>query len=171
MTEQTMPTDYDRRSDELWASVDEYDEEAFRAKVEELVAALPADSAIAAFERACALDSTGHPDRAVPLYRRALELDLEGERRRRAVIQLSSSLRNLGLASESVSLLIAEREQPSSGLDDAVSAFLALALADSGREREAVSVALAALAPHLPRYQRSLGRYAQLLLDDKEVAR
>jgi len=171
MTEQTMPTDYDRRSDELWASVDEYDEEAFRAKVEELVAELPADSAIAAFERACALDSTGHPDRAVPLYRRALELDLEGERRRCAVIQLASSLRNLGRASESVSLLIAEREQPSDGLDDAVGAFLALALADSGREREAVSVALAALAPHLPRYQRSLGNYAQLLLDDKEAAR
>ena len=27
MTEQTMPTDYDRRSDELWASVDDYDED------------------------------------------------------------------------------------------------------------------------------------------------
>ena len=171
MTEQTMPTDYDRRSDELWASVDKYDEGTFRAKVEELVAELPADSAIAAFERACAFDSIGHPDRAVPLYRRALELDLEGERRRRAVIQLASSLRNLGRASESVPLLIAEREQPSDRLDDAVSAFLALALADSGREREAVSVALAALAPHLPRYQRSLGNYAQLLLDDEEAAR
>lgn len=42
-------------------------------------------------------------------------------------------------------------------LDDAVRAFLALALVDVGREREAVSLALAALAPHLPRYQRSLG--------------
>ena len=66
MTEQTTPNDYDRRSDELWASVEEHDEEAFRAKVEELVAELPAGSAIAAFERACAFDSTGHPDRAVP---------------------------------------------------------------------------------------------------------
>jgi tetratricopeptide repeat protein len=41
--------------------------------------------------------------------------------------------------------------------------FLALALVDVGREREAVSHALTALAPHLPRYQRSLGNYAQLL--------
>jgi hypothetical protein len=37
MTEQTMPTDYARRSDALWASVEDYDEEALRAKVEELV--------------------------------------------------------------------------------------------------------------------------------------
>ena len=29
-----MPNDYDRRSEELWASVDEYDEEAFRAKID-----------------------------------------------------------------------------------------------------------------------------------------
>jgi Tetratrico peptide repeat len=50
-------------------------------------------------------------------------------------------------------------------LDDAVRAFLALALVDTGREREAVSLALAALAPHLPRYQRSLAAYARLLLD------
>jgi Tetratrico peptide repeat len=42
---------------------------------------------------------------------------------------------------------------------------LALALVDVGREREAVSHALTALAPHLPRYQRSLGNYAQSLLD------
>src|SRR5581483_1910470 len=103
-------------------------------------------------------------DRAVPLYRRALELGLEGERRRRAVIQLASSLRNLGHVAESLELLTAEVAKPSDRLDDAVSAFLALALADSGREREAVAVALAALAPHLARYQRSLGDYAQALV-------
>lgn len=153
-------TEYDRRSDELWASIDEHDEEAFRAKIDELVAELPADSPVAAFERACAFDSTGHPDRAVPLYRDALRLGLEGERRRRAVIQQASSLRNLGHVQESLELLTAELEQPSDRLDDAVSAFLALALTDSGREQEAVSVALTALAPHLPRYQRSLRSYA-----------
>lgn len=165
MTERTMPSDFDRRSEELWASIDEYDEEVFRAKIEELVAELPPDSALAAFERACAFDSTGHADRAVPLYRQTLALDLEGKRRRRAVIQLASSLRNLDRVSESVALLSAEREQPSDQLDDAVSGFLALALADVGREREAVSIALAALAPHLPRYQRSLGNYARELVD------
>jgi hypothetical protein len=164
MTEPSPPSDYDRRSEELWASIDDVEEEVFRAKLEELVAELPPGSAVAAFERACAFDSTGHPDRAVPLYRQALALGLDGERRRRAVIQLASSLRNLDQASESVALLGAERERPSDRFDDAVSGFLALALADVGREREAVAIALGALAPHLPRYQRSLGNYARELV-------
>jgi hypothetical protein len=161
MTEDTTPSSYDRRSEELWASIDDYDEERFRAKIDELVAQLPANSPVAAFERACAFDSTGHPDKAVPLYRRSLEHGLAGQRRRRAVIQLASSLRNLKEAEESVRLLRAELAQPSDQLDDAVSAFLALALADTGRDREAVSVALTALAPHLPRYQQSLRNYAK----------
>jgi hypothetical protein len=161
MTEDTTPSSYDRRSEELWASIDDYDEERFRAKIDELVAQLPANSPVAAFERACTFDSTGHPDKAVPLYRRSLEHGLAGQRRRRAVIQLASSLRNLKEAEESVRLLRAELAQPSDQLDDAVSAFLALALADTGRDREAVSVALTALAPHLPRYQQSLRNYAK----------
>ena len=61
-----------------------------------------------------------------------------------------------------------EREQSSDRLDDAVSGFLALALGDSGREREAVSIALRALAPHLPRYQRSLGNCARALVVAEE---
>ena len=160
--------DYDRRSEALWASIDEYDDEAeFRAKVDELAAELPSGSPVASFEQACAWDSTGHSDRAIPLYRLALERGREGERRRRAVIQMSSSLRNMGAVEESVRLLTAERAQPSDSLDDAVSAFLALALVDSGREREAVSLALGALAPHLPRYQRSLGNYARVLVEEQ----
>ena len=43
-----------------------------------------------AFDRACEFDSTGHPDLAVPLYREALEQGLEGENRRRAVIQMAA---------------------------------------------------------------------------------
>ena len=167
MTEQTTPTEYDRRLEELWASIDDLDAETFRAKIDELVAELPADSPVAVFERACAFDSTGHPDRAVPLYRQALELGLAGERRRRAVIQLASSLRNLKQVAESIVLLQAEHERTSDHLDDAVSAFLALALVDSGREREAASVALAALSPHLSRYQRSLTHYARALVDEQ----
>lgn len=74
-------------------------------------------------------------------------------------------MRNLGQAEESVLLLSAERERGSDHLDDAVSGFLALAMIDVGREREAASLALAALAPHLPRYQRSLGNYARLIVE------
>jgi hypothetical protein len=124
---------------------------------------------VAAFERACALDSTGHSDLAVPLYQQALERGLTGEptgeRRRRAVIQLSSSLRNIGRPQESVALLTDELEARSDHLDDAVRAILALALTDVGRAREAVSIAVGALAPHLPRYQRSMANYARLLME------
>jgi tetratricopeptide (TPR) repeat protein len=152
--------EWDERLAELWASIDELDEDEFRSRMDALVAERPEDDAVGLFERAAAFDSTGHSDQAVPLYRRALEQGLECERRRRAVIQMASSLRNLGQADESVALLRAERERGSDHLDDAVSAFLALALVDTGREREAVSIALEALAPHLPRYQRSLAAYA-----------
>jgi hypothetical protein len=103
----------------------------------------------------------------VPLYREALALGLSGERRRRAVIQLASSLRNLGRADESVALLQAELDRGSDHLDDAVRGFLALALADSGRAREGLSLALGALAAHLPRYQRSLANYARLLPEEQ----
>jgi Tetratrico peptide repeat len=160
------PAAWEDRLADLWASIDDHDRDEFVGRMDELTSKLPADDAVGLFERASARDSTGHSDLAVPLYERALARGLEGERRRRAVIQLASSLRNLGRAPESVAMLTAERRAGSDDLDDAVSAFLALALVDTGREREAVAVALAALAPHLPRYQRSLGNYARLLADD-----
>ncbi|MEU6207917.1 tetratricopeptide repeat protein [Micromonospora musae] len=161
----TTTPDWERRSAELWASIDDHDPEEFRRQVDKLAAELPDGHPVAAFERACAFDSTGHSDRAVPLYREALRSGVAGIRRRRSVIQLSSSLRNIGQAQEAVELLTAERQQPSDELDDAVAATLALALTSVGREREAVSVAVAALAPHLPRYQRSMANYARLLVE------
>ena len=161
--------DWDERLADAWESIDEVTEPEFLARIEELAAELPEGSAIAAFERASSFDSIGYEDRAVPLYRQALEAGLTGERRRRAVIQLASSLRNLGRPQESVAMLRAERDAGSDELDDAVRAFLALALSDTGREREALSIALAALAPHLRRYQRSVTSYARLLVDP-EVA-
>ena len=102
----------------------------------------------------------------MPLYREALALGVPGERRRRTVIQLASSLRSLGEPRESAALLEAELERASDHLDDAVRAFLALALVDLGRPRDAVSLALGALAPHLHRYQRSLANYALVISDD-----
>jgi len=157
--------EWEQRLADAWASIDQLSEAEFLARIEDLAAELPHRSAIGAFERASAFDSTDHPDRAVPLYRQALETGLTGERRRCAVIQLASSLRNLGQPEESVALLTAERDAGSDQLDEAVRAFLALALADVGRDREALSIALAALAPHLPMYQRSLANYARLLAD------
>ncbi len=158
-------TDWEDRISAAWAAFDQFSEADFLALIEQLAAELPPGSSTGFFERASALDATGHPDMAVPLYRQALQHGLEDGRRRQAVIQMASSLRNIGRPQESVALLSAEIDAGSDGLDDAVLAFLALALADTGREREAVSAALAALAPHLPRYQRSVATYARLLVE------
>ncbi len=162
---EAVPVDWEQRVSDAWASMDSRSEAEFLALIDDLAAELPPDSAIGIFERACALDSTGHSDLAVPLYQQALDLGLIGERRRRAVIQLASSLRNLGRAAVSVELLTGELDAASDHPDDAVRAFLALALVDTGREREAVSLALTALAPYLPRYQRSVANYARAVTE------
>ncbi|WP_280723456.1 tetratricopeptide repeat protein [Kitasatospora sp. MAA4] len=161
---------WEERVAALWATIDDHEGEEFFAKVQALAGELPEGDARALFELACANDSTGHSDRAAPLYRQALAVGLTGVRRRRAVIQLSSSIRNLGQAEESVALLTKELGEGSDQLDDAVAGFLALALADLGREREALTLALVALAKHLPRYNRSLANYGRLLSEGQEPA-
>ena len=162
-------TDWEQRVADAWASFDGRDEADFLALIEDLAAELPADSGIGLFERGSSLDATGHEDMAVPLYRQALACGLPGERRRQAVIQLASSLRAIGRPEESAALLTAEIDADSDHLNEAVMAFLALALVDTGREREAVSLALAALAPHLPQYQKSVANYARLLVEPESA--
>lgn len=171
-----MNQDWEDRVAALWGLFDDYaeeeeDEARFRAEVDALVAELPEGSPLGPFEQACAWDSTGHSDKAVPLYREALELDLADvspSKARRTKIQLASSLRNIGRAEEGVALLTPELDAPSDELDDAVRACLALCLSSLGRDREALSLALGALAPHLPRYQRSMANYARLLVEPGE---
>ncbi|MCI3270209.1 tetratricopeptide repeat protein [Streptomyces cylindrosporus] len=166
-----MNSDWEDRVTAAWDSFDDYPEERageFRAVIDALVAELPEGSPLGPFERACAWDSTGHSDKAAPLYREALARGL-GEvsqyKGRRAKIQLSSSLRNIGQAEEGVKLLTPELDAPSDELDDAVRACLALCLSSLGRDREGLSLVLGALAPHLPRYQRSMANYARALVD------
>ncbi len=123
--------DWEDRVTAAWAAFDDYPEERaaeFRALIDALVAELPDGSPLRPFERACAWDSTGHSDRAAPLYREAFSGglgDLSGYKGRRAKIQLSSSLRNIGQAEEGVKLLTPELDGPSDELDDAVRACLA----------------------------------------------
>ena len=59
---------WEERLAELWAAIDDLSSAAFQSKMDQLVAELPADNPLAPFERASAFDSTGHSDRAVPLY-------------------------------------------------------------------------------------------------------
>ncbi|MBB4775762.1 tetratricopeptide repeat protein [Actinomadura livida] len=158
--------DWERRIAELWTTFDDHEPEDFLAKVKELAAELPADDAVANYELASAHDSIGNEAEAATHYRMAFEAGLDEKRRRQATIQYASTLRNLGRVEESVALLTAERDAVSDELDDAVTAFLALALTDLGRDREAASLALGALSRHLPVYNRSLANYARALVEE-----
>lgn len=160
--------DWERRVAALWDSFDDHTPADFQARMGALTAELPAGHPVAVYEMASAHDALDGEAEAAGLYREALAAGLAGPRRRQAVIQYASTLRNLGRAEEGVALLTAERDGFSDGLDDAVAAFLALALADAGRAREATGVALAALAPHLSAYTRSVTRYAHDLAARQE---
>ncbi|MFD1714676.1 tetratricopeptide repeat protein [Amnibacterium flavum] len=155
-------SDWQTRVDDLWLTLDEQEPERFVAAMQELADEHPGDP-VALFELAGANDSTGATDLAVPLYRQALAGGLDSSRHRQASIQLASSLRVLGRFDESVAILTDESARVSDDLDDAVHAFLALALVDADRSREAVALLLTGLAPRLPRYRRSVTAYAAAL--------
>lgn len=159
--------DVNRRAAALFALVDDYArEEDFFAEIDALAAELPEGDADGLFHRGCARDTWGHSDLAVPLYREALERGgLTGENRRRAVIQMSSSLRNVGQVDTALAMLEAERERGSDHLDDALAAVTALCLAALDRDREGLSLVLIALSAHLPRYNRSMAAYGRTLLE------
>lgn len=166
MSHPTTPPGWESRIGAVWAVAHALPDAELRARVEALVAELPPDDPRGLYERASAFDSTGLEDEAVPLYRAALAGGLDEPIRRQAVIQLASTLRNVGQAEESVRLLAAEPDDAGDAFDTAVRAFLALALASAGREREAVGVAVSALARHVPRYRRSLTAYGADLTSD-----
>jgi Tetratrico peptide repeat len=159
--------DVNRRAAALFATIDDYKEQDFIDAADALAAELPAEDPDGLFHRACARDSWGHSDQAIPLYRQALNIGgLTGENRRRAVIQMSSSMRNTGQVQAALDLLTAERDRGSDHLDDALDCVTALCLASLGREREGLSRVLVALAAHLPRYNRSMANYARALVED-----
>jgi len=153
--------DWQSRVDAVWAD-EALSPEVVIERIDTLAAERPADDAVALFERAGARDSAGVEDEAEQLYRRALELGLDDERRTRATIQLASTIRNLGKTAEALAMLEAEYErEPRGPLHDAAAAFYALALVSNAEPERAASVALQALAPHLPRYTRSVTGYAR----------
>jgi len=154
---------WESRLSALWKTIDSRKDVEFVESMRQITAELPDGHPTALFELGAAYDSTGSPLQAVDLYESALRAGLTGLRRRRVKIQMASSLRNLGQPQQAADILFEELRQPSDELDQAVSAFLALALADLGREREALSISLAALSKYLPRYNRSLSRYAESL--------
>ena len=113
--------------------------------------------AIELYERGGEHDSAGREEQAIPLYEQALAAGVTGELRGRCLLQLGSSLRNVGRVEESVALLQdARREFPDFR---PLRAFLALALHSAGRDPEALRELLEAIADE-GEYERSLRAYA-----------
>jgi Tetratrico peptide repeat len=70
-----------------------------------------------------------------------------------------------------IALPSAELSGEVDALTGAIRVFLALVLADAGRECEVVALALTALAEYLPRYNRLVKRYARQLASEAQVAK
>ena len=156
--------DWEDRLASAWQQVPDLSDDEALELIDSLVAERGDEDAAAPFEAASIRDYLGLEPEAEPLYRRALELGLDDARHPQAVIQLASTIRNLGEVDESIDLLtdwLADNEEHP--LADAAKAFLALALTSAGRPVEAVAVALDALAPLLPQYNRSVAAYAEQL--------
>lgn len=150
--------DWAARVEAFWRLADDTDPEAALDAMRALIALRPADDPAALYEWASVHDFLGREAEAVPLYRAALARGLDAGHRSQAVIQLASSLRNIGENDEAIALL--EGVPESDPLHASARAFLALALHDAGRPSEALQVALETLAPQLPAYRRSILDYA-----------
>src|SRR5664279_6556298 len=89
----------------IWSQAASMAESDVVAAIDELVAERDPDDPEALFEAAGARDYAGLETEAEPLYRRALENGLDAALRPRAIIQLASTLRNIGQLDESIDLL------------------------------------------------------------------
>ncbi|MEN2741880.1 tetratricopeptide repeat protein [Microbacterium sp. X-17] len=159
--------DWRQRVDAVWATTDELGEDGTVAAIDALVAERPSGDPVALFEAGGARDFAGREAEAEPFYRAALANGLVEPERGQAIVQLASTLRNLGRPGEALALLRdlleAEPEHP---LADAAHAFAALALFDDGLPADALRESLRALVRHLPQYGRAVEAYAAALDDD-----
>lgn len=141
-------------------------DEAWVDELDALTSLCPITDGRADFERASIRDSTGRTADAVEYYETAIVSGLDGVRTARTYVQLASSKRVIGDLNGALALI--EQADPHA-LGGAPSAVRALTLHDLGRHDEALRVAIEALVPHLPRYQRSMANYARLLTDPEEM--
>jgi hypothetical protein len=157
--------DWAARVAALWDISGELGDNILLERMDGLVAERPATDARAAYEAGSVRDSIGLEAEAAQHYQRALDLGaadgLDAALRTQLRIQFASTLRNLGRYEEGLALLDAIADDDE--LADAVAAFRALILSSMGELPAALSLALATLAPHLPRYQRSMLAYAHEL--------
>lgn len=149
-----------------WAAADDERPEATIAYFRGLLDAHP-DDARAILEYAGSLDFAGREAEAAPVYEQAFKAGLDGDLMRQGLLQYGSTLRNIGRREEAVTAL---RDAVERFDDDAARAFLALALVDGGRPREAVATLLdlaldRAESASLREYARPLRAYARELTE------
>jgi tetratricopeptide (TPR) repeat protein len=104
-------------------------------------------SARAKFELANAYDSLGKEKEAIPLYERAIQMGLSSEYEAYALLQLGSSLRNVGRLDDAIRILSdAEKRYPEL---PSITMFLGMAMHDSDMHSEALRTVLTAMLQHL----------------------
>ena len=148
----------------LWAD-DTIDDEARLDRMRTLRTSAPRP-ALGAFELGGAFDSAGHEAEADVQYAAATAAglaDVDSVRAAQLVVQHASTLRNLDRVDEAITMLRDAPHHPATGAAPRV--FLALALHSAGRHDEALRVAIEAVEPMLPRYNRSVRAYAAALTD------
>ena len=145
--------------DALW-EIDDEDQRITTAR--SLHEGDPGD-AVLNYEYAGTFDSAGREAEAVPLYEAALTLGLREPLRHRCLVQLASTLRNLGRHAEAVARIeeAAAAEPTSLG----VAMFRAMIRHDAGEATAALADLLTLLAAEstdtdVARYRRSLTAYA-----------
>lgn len=157
-------SDWEADIAELWG--DDAMSDAQRVvRMRELAASAPSP-ALGSFELGGAYDSAGREADADAEYAAATSAGLAEQDPSRAaqlVVQHASTLRNLGRVDEAIALLRDAPPHQETGSAPAV--FLALALHSAGRTDEALRVAIEAIEPMLPRYNRSVRAYAAALTE------
>lgn len=121
-------------------------------------------SARAKFELANALDYLGRESEAIPLYEEAIRMGLSAEYHAYALLQLGSSLRNVGRVDEAVQMLTdAEQRYPKI---PSISMFRGLSLYSQGNHAEALKAVLKAMLSHvqssdIKRYKQGIENYVE----------
>lgn len=159
-------TAWEDRVAALWDDTAVGDDERI-ARMRDLASVAP-HPALGAFELGGAFDSGGREADAHERYAAATAAGLatvDPDRAARMVVQHASTLRNLGQVDEAIAMLRDAPHHPSTGAAPRV--FLALALHSAGRVDEALRVAIEAVEPTLPRYNRSVRAYAAALTDTR----
>ncbi len=136
----------DEQIDQIFAARDRENMQPTIDAFEQLLREHPGNARLV-YEVGGSYDTAGREELAVGHYARALELGLDGELRRRCLLQFASTLRNLGRVDESLAMF----DEAIAQYPDAPSlrVFKALTLHAANRPNAAFASLLVKVADHL----------------------